>query len=196
MATILHKCKTSLWRLLYGIGYGNFKKKTSQPCISDSHTDAKANPASCTLFKGDQSSSQFLSHFVSQTGGGYDIVIDDGSHVPAHVLLTFETLWPSVKEGGVYVVEDIETNYWKPSAKVYGYSLEDQPNLVRRWKQVVDTINREFNHGRSDLTDEKPSVYSDIESIEFGQNVVIFRKAFGNEASWLSRKYRSDHNIA
>ena len=66
----------------------------------------------CTLWKGDQSDSNFWKKFLDKTGGNFDIVIDDGSHVPSHQLLTFETVWPHITPGGIFVIEDIETSYW------------------------------------------------------------------------------------
>lgn len=35
------------------------------------------------------------------------IIIDDGSHQAHHVLFTFETLFPSLEPGGLYVIEDL-----------------------------------------------------------------------------------------
>lgn len=36
-----------------------------------------------------------------------DIIIDDGSHVEDHMVLTFKTLWKLLKTDGIYVIEDI-----------------------------------------------------------------------------------------
>jgi len=47
--------------------------------------------------------------------GGWDIIIDDGSHVPRHQLITFTSLFPCVRPGGVYVIEDIESSYYDGS---------------------------------------------------------------------------------
>jgi len=131
-----------------------------------------------------------LERFVSETGGHFDVIVEDGSHVPSHQLISFETLWPSVKPGGVYIVEDIETNWWKPSASVYGYSLQNQPNVVTKWKGVIESLNREFTNGHSQLTDEKPDIYGNIVSVEFGQNIIIFNKALQGEEHLLSKPYR------
>lgn len=37
-----------------------------------------------------------------------DLIIDDGSHIPDHMILSFKTLWPLVKEDGFYIIEDIK----------------------------------------------------------------------------------------
>ena len=40
-----------------------------------------------------------------------DIIIDDGSHINEHVIRTFQYLFPKLKPGGIYVVEDTQTSY-------------------------------------------------------------------------------------
>ena len=122
---------------VYGIGYGNFQTETSQACSSNTATKVKSR-VPCTIYKGDQSDILFLNHFVAETGGLFDIIIDDGSHVPNHQLISFENLWPSVKPGGMYIVEDIETNWWKPFSSVCKTNL--QPDFNVRVLECFDTI--------------------------------------------------------
>merc|ERR1719510_2493776 len=35
---------------------------------------------------------------------------DDGSHYPGHQIISFQQLWPKLRPGGLYVIEDIETS--------------------------------------------------------------------------------------
>ena len=65
------------------------------------------------VYYGDQSNTTFLSHFLERSGGNFDVIIDDGSHLPSHQVISFEALWKSVVPGGQYIVEDTETSYWK-----------------------------------------------------------------------------------
>lgn len=174
---------------VYGIGYGNFQKTPSQECASASATRVEVN-VPCTIFKGDQSDVTFLRHFLKETGGNFHVILDDGSHVPSHQVTSFETLWPAVQPGGIYIVEDVETSWWNPTAKVYNYSLAGQASVVEKWKGVVDAVNREYNHGRSPLTDENAAIYGSISSVEFGQNVIIFHKALEDEGKLWGREYR------
>jgi hypothetical protein len=39
-----------------------------------------------------------------------DLVIDDASHLYGPSLATFETLFPALREGGLYVLEDWKTS--------------------------------------------------------------------------------------
>ena len=44
---------------------------------------------------------------LARAHGPFDFIIDDGSHMNAHQVETFGSLWPHVKDGGVYIVEDV-----------------------------------------------------------------------------------------
>lgn len=44
-------------------------------------------------------------------GQQFDVVIDDGSHLVVHLLKSYELLWPRVKPGGWYVMEDMNCSY-------------------------------------------------------------------------------------
>jgi len=62
-----------------------------------------------TFSQGDQSSSVFWKSFIAKHGGDWDIIIDDGSHLSADIMGTFNALWPHVKSGGLYEIEDLGT---------------------------------------------------------------------------------------
>lgn len=50
--------------------------------------------------------------------GPFDIVIDDGGHKPGQHLASLQALWPYVKPGGWYVVEDMHSIFnrcWNPT---------------------------------------------------------------------------------
>lgn len=59
----------------------------------------------------DQSSSESLRAYVeSLNGKQFDIIIDDGSHHPNHQQLTLDILFPSLKSGGLYFIEDLRND--------------------------------------------------------------------------------------
>jgi hypothetical protein len=64
------------------------------------------------MHAGDQSDVEFLVSLISRYGG-FDVVIDDGSHVGTHVRTSFHVLFPALRPGGWYVIEDLETSYWE-----------------------------------------------------------------------------------
>lgn len=49
------------------------------------------------------------------------IVIDDVSHQAAHIVYTFERLFPALLEGGVYIAEDLDRfGLWMQLAQISG----------------------------------------------------------------------------
>jgi len=45
---------------------------------------------------------------------GSTTILEDGSHAFDHQILTFRTLFPHLKSGGIYACEDLCTSYWEP----------------------------------------------------------------------------------
>jgi hypothetical protein len=61
---------------------------------------------------GSQDDRAFLNSVLAETGD-LDIVLDDGSHIGRHQIASFRALWPRVKPGGIYMIEDLHTTYWQ-----------------------------------------------------------------------------------
>jgi hypothetical protein len=60
---------------------------------------------------GYQEDAGFLQTVVTEFGG-FDIILDDGSHYPSHVLASFGYLFPNgLVDHGVYLVEDLFCSY-------------------------------------------------------------------------------------
>ena len=58
------------------------------------------------VYLGVQGSAADLRH-ICNAEGPFDIVIDDGSHYSRHQLFTFQKVFPHVRNGGLYVIEDV-----------------------------------------------------------------------------------------
>jgi len=101
------------------------------------------------LFVGNQGNTKFL-RTVGKSGP-YDLIIDDGSHVPTDQLISFCNLWPHIAKGGVYVVEDV----WN------GTKYEKARHIItNKLKSMIDEI----------CTTE------DVLSVCFYPNIVFIKK--------------------
>ena len=76
-------------------------------CDIDLSTFVFDNPR-IHCFYCDQSSPVSLQQVVFQTGGQFDLIVDDGSHRIDHQQLTFQVLYPLLNPKGVYIIEDID----------------------------------------------------------------------------------------
>lgn len=106
------------------------------------------------------------------TEGNPMVIIDDASHINDLTIKTFNILFPLLKSGGIYIVEDLETSYWDD----LGYNGNKNPNkgntIVNYLKGLVDATN-------SQSFDEKfHNEYSGkIEFIHFFKQTCIIKKS-------------------
>ena len=57
---------------------------------------------------------QLMQSIKTQTNSEtLDIILDDGSHIEEHMRLSFQVLWPFVKKGGLYIIEDIQGQFFE-----------------------------------------------------------------------------------
>lgn len=70
---------------------------------------------------------------------GYDIIIDDGSHRSGDIIKSFALYFPCLREGGVYVAEDLHCSYWAS----YQGGLYDPYSSMAFFKRLADVINQE-----------------------------------------------------
>ncbi len=87
------------------------------------------------IFIGDQSDKKFLKKVCNSVSDGFDIIIDDGSHIPDNQIVTFKYLFPRLNTGGVYVIEDLQTSYRS------AYKQKSDTSMVDFLKKKVDDIN-------------------------------------------------------
>jgi hypothetical protein len=55
----------------------------------------------------DQSQSSQLFYLIDQIGKEFDLILDDGSHITDHQIISARALIPFVKKGGYYIIEDV-----------------------------------------------------------------------------------------
>ena len=129
------------------------------------------------------------------------------AHTPSSQLTAFNFLFlRALKEGGTYIIEDIETSYWT-KGELYGNHFSggglgrgsNGENIIEIFKDVADQVNSEFfSHSsavQSAFLDRQ--AMAAVDSIEFSHNVVILKKKdFGKDSEFLNREYRMKDFVA
>ena len=84
-------------------------------------------------FQGYQQDRDFLDRVAQKTApGGFDIIIDDASHIGDISKITFWHLFEHhLKPGGVYVIEDWRTGYWDQWADGAKYKKARESKIIR-----------------------------------------------------------------
>lgn len=86
-----------------------------------------------TTFIGDQADRKDLARFIEVSGGEFDIIIDDGSHRPMHQQVSLAALFPHLKPGGQYIIEDMHV----------------APNTVRMLREMQQGLPGDRTPGNS-----------------------------------------------
>ena len=149
----------------------------------------------------DQSSRDQLAGFSAfLSDKNVEVVIDDGSHIPEHQLLSFNILFDVLASGGIYIVEDIECSYWKRGT-CYGYPTEygsgASESLIRKLLMLSNWINRDFLSSaevatlRSELVASgfELGVLENVASISFAHNCIAIRKGLLGDEKYAGRPY-------
>ena len=147
----------------------------------DIHDKSFHDEARVRTFVGSQIDKIFLRKVLEQVGV-LDIIIDDGSHVNRHVIDTFSVLFPLLRQGGVYAIEDLQTSYWDNAVGGWGGSRDLQaPHTSMNFlKRLVDGLNhQEF----LDPLYEPTYFDQNITSVHFYHNLAIVYKGKNVEPS-------------
>lgn len=139
------------------------------------------------IFQGSQVDEKFLKEIVNEASS-FDVIIDDGSHINSHVIKTFEILFPFLSPNGLYIVEDLQTSYWKEFGGD-SFNLKKRTTAMNYFKQLTDRLNyQEF-----DNPFYKPNYFDkNIVSICFYHNMVFIQKGENVEkTNWVFQFQRT-----
>jgi hypothetical protein len=129
----------------------------------------------------DQSSETDLARLTAEQGP-FDVIVDDGSHLNAHQILTFGKLFDAVTDCGLYIIEDVQTSFW--AGKVGWMSWDgrhiDDPEFpqtcVGYFLELAKYLNyQEFTDQRS-VNAEHVRLAKNIKRISFEHNLIVIEK--------------------
>jgi hypothetical protein len=120
---------------------------------------------------------------LDEKHGPFDIVIDDGSHLNEHQISTFKTLFPRLKDDGVYVVEDVQTSYWPSGGGAHVQDTAFAQTCVGWFCRLIPYLNHpEFAEGAAP-DDELLGLARQIGRIWFEHNLIVIEKDTGERRS-------------
>lgn len=93
-----------MWRDYFGPGATIFGIDINPEC-------ARRVDAPNQVRIGSQADPKFLLSVVDEMGTP-DVILDDGSHIAEHQRSSFNALFPRLRDGGLYIIEDLHTAYF------------------------------------------------------------------------------------
>jgi hypothetical protein len=116
---------------------------------------------------GSQADPEFLRAVVREMGG-LDVILDDGSHVSSHQRASFNTLFPLLAEGGLYIIEDMHTAYWPH----FEGGLGRKGTAIEFLKEKIDWMHQHYWNKGLNTSEHIP----EIESIQFFDSIAVIVK--------------------
>ena len=101
--------------------------------------------ANTKIYLCDQSNRTDLMNFLTNTNIEFDVIIDDGGHMQHQQQISLGVLFPKLKSGGLYVIEDLHT----AGHPAYCYSGDRNTNDLI--KEFIDNRNFDSKY----ITDEE-----------------------------------------
>lgn len=124
--------EAELWEAEY---YGDCVKKNKE----------KGQLEGVNTLVGDQSDPKVLDEWIEKSGGDFDVIIDDGGHGNCQIWTSFEKLWPTVKRGGLYFIEDLHASK-RPGAQASTPTCDGSNlNVPDKLKDILERLMYEDN---------------------------------------------------
>jgi hypothetical protein len=156
---VSHGGSLQLWRKYFGPDAVIYGIDIDQRCASVDDADLRVRI-------GSQDDPEFL-HRIIEEMGGVDVVLDDGSHIAEHQRASFDNLFPLLSEGGLYVVEDVQTAYWRRWQGGY----RRPGTFIELAKSIIDDM-----HARYHAFGAAREFAEEIFSATFYDGIVAFEK--------------------
>lgn len=126
----------------------------------------------------------------------FDIIIDDGSHTSPDIIKSFLKYFPVLKNGGVFLVEDMHASYWRGWQGGLFYS----ESSMAFFKALADVINFEHwgvTEGIKDFLELnfsryapliREDMFAEIQSITFCNSICIIKKVAAGRSNRLGHR--------
>jgi len=139
----------------------------------------KAPIEGCHVEQGDQSDPRVLER-LAETYGAFDIIIDDGSHRPDDVMQSWVILWDHLRDGGWYVIEDLQTSYWSTYG---GSSVRTGESVIGFLQGLIDRIH----YADFDIPNYTPNRFDEsVVGLEIARNIAFILKGDNTKPSeWM-----------
>jgi len=140
---------------------------------------------------------------IAARADGFDIFIDDGSHVSQDIVAAFCNYFPRLRPGGVYLAEDLHCAYhrkWQGGI--------DRPNAMGFFAMLVDGIHHEYWKADASI-DSRAAPFlpagakvdiarlaADVASIAFHDSLCVVHKRPADGRGRLGRRVIVGHEAA
>lgn len=121
--------------------------------------------------QGSQADGRFLAGLASATT--FRLIVEDGSHLWGHQVFTFETLFPYLEPGGVYICEDLHTSF---GSFRDAYAAGAHRSAADYFLDLARLVTADAADRTSEAADPRlAGIVNRIETVEFFHHAVVVR---------------------
>ncbi len=156
--------------------WSHYFTKSSKIYGLDIDPRCKANEKqNIKIFIGSQSDPKIINELAEDANKQFDVILDDGSHVNELTIKSFELLFPYLKSGGLYIIEDLGCSYMEEK-------LEEE--VKKGWPGMQYNKDVSFVNNRKDMDNFFFNIVKDIdlsnnnlyEWVHFYSKIAIIKK--------------------
>jgi hypothetical protein len=137
------------------------------------------------IWIGNQADPNFWAEFKNNHPS-IDLVLDDGGHTMEQQIVTFESLFPILSNGGTYVCEDTHTSYF-PS---HGGGLKENGTFHEYIKMMIDEMHAWYYAPISNINNSY--IAKNLYSIAVYDSIIVMEKRQKNAPIALARGFEGD----
>jgi len=126
----------------------------------------------CFIYECDQTDRDKLLQIVNKHCECIDIIIDDASHEVRKTIETFEILYPKLKKGGYYIIEDLQCTAGTTERE---YTYDNNVNVKYHKEDLSKLLNFILQSCQNMLNFTKDSRWS-LSEIRISGNILVIKK--------------------
>lgn len=120
---------------------------------------------------GDQADNEFWKMYLEKNIK-FDVIIDDGGHGMHQQLTSLIHLFPNLNEGGVYLIEDTHTSYWKE----YGGGFRNPDSIIEIVKGLVEFLHITHLDKQCTAPELITKTFAGLSSVHFYDSIIVLEK--------------------
>lgn len=120
----------------------------------------------------DQGDKAQLQTFI-ESNSNFDVIIDDGGHYMDQQINSFIILFQALNSGGIYIIEDLHTSYWKKfgGGGDFENPVSSPESTIEFLKSLIDDLN--YIGARTGISDFEQVPLSILSTLNYFQENIL-----------------------
>lgn len=128
------------------------------------------------IYIGSQNDADLAKLIVKESGGGFDVICEDASHVNSLSILSYELYWPWVKRSGFYIMEDLKNSYYRQGFEQECLSWGESMMLNKKMGIKLENHREDLDNFFNSIVKVMDSQVGLVQAMHFYSMISIIQK--------------------